>query len=76
MPIDKFGTSLRKNGAEPYYQWSGLLRNFVRDNALYMGATDFDAKSRKIRHVALLIDDDANKHYCATERENFEKSTG
>jgi len=65
MPINKFGTSLGKIGAEPYYQWSGLLRNFVRDNALCMGATDFDAKSRKIRRVALPVDDDdaANKRY-------------
>jgi len=65
MPINKFGTSLGRSGAEPYYQWSGLLRNFVRDNALYMGADDFDAKSRKIKRVALLVDDDdvANKRY-------------
>jgi len=65
MPINKFGTSLGKSGAEPYYQWSGLFRNFVRDNALCMGATDFDAKLRKIRRVALPVDDDnvVNKHY-------------
>jgi len=63
MPINKFGTSLGKSGAELYYQWRGLLRNFVRDNALCMGATDFDAKSRKIRHVALPVDDAANKRY-------------
>ena len=37
---------------EPYQQWSGLLRNYVRDNALCVVATDFDAKSRKIRRVA------------------------
>jgi len=37
----------------------------MRDNALCMGATDFDAKSRKIRRVALPVDDDdaANKRY-------------
>jgi len=29
----------------------------VRDNALCMGAADFDAKSRKIRRVALPADD-------------------
>jgi len=38
MPINKFGTSLGKSGAEPYYQCSGLLRNFMRDNALSMDA--------------------------------------
>jgi len=58
---------LGKSEAEPYYQWSGLFRNFVRDNALCTTdcATDFDAKSRKIRHVALPVDDDdvANKRY-------------
>jgi len=37
----------------------------VHDDVLYMGAADFDAKSRRIRRVALLIDDDdvANKCY-------------
>jgi len=62
MPINKFGTSLGRSGTEPYYQ-CGLLRNFVRDNALYMGAADFDAKSRKIKRVALPVDDDDNKRY-------------
>jgi len=38
MPVKKFGTSLGKSGAEPYYQWSGLLRNVVRSNAICMGA--------------------------------------
>jgi len=66
MPINKFGTSLGRSGAE--ITKSGLLRNFVRDNALYMGAADFDAKSCKIRRVALLVDngDVANKHYVCT----------
>jgi len=37
----------------------------MRDNALCMGAADFDAKSRKIRSVALSVDDSnvANKRY-------------
>jgi len=37
----------------------------MRDNALCMGAADFDAKSRKIRDVALPVDDGdvANKRY-------------
>ncbi|XP_071646745.1 uncharacterized protein [Temnothorax longispinosus] len=52
MLINKFGISLGRGGAEPYYQWSGLIRNYVRDNALCMVATDFDAKSRKIRRIA------------------------
>jgi len=64
MPNNKFEISLGKSGAEPYYQWSGLIRNFVRDNALCMSATDFDAKSRKIRRIELPVDDDvANKRY-------------
>jgi len=50
MPINKFGASLGKSGAEPYYQWSGLLRNFVRDNALCMGATDFDKKNATLQN--------------------------
>lgn len=63
MPINKFGISFGRT--ESYYQWNGLIRNYVRDNALCMTATDFDAKSRKIRRVALPIDDDdvANKRY-------------
>jgi len=65
MPINKFGTSLGRSGAEPYYQWNELFRNFVRDNALCTGAADFDAKSRKIRRVALPVGDGnvANKRY-------------
>lgn len=57
MPIDKFGTLLGRRGTDPYYQWNRLLRNYVRDNALCMVTTDFDAKSLKIRHVALPVDD-------------------
>lgn len=49
----------------PYYQWSGLVRNYVRDNALCRVAADFDAKSRKIRRVAQpeADTDAANKRY-------------
>jgi len=67
MPINKFGTLLGKSGAEPYYQWIGLLRNFVRDNALCVVATEFDAKSHIIRRVALPVDngDAAIKRYRA-----------
>ena len=62
---------------DPYYQWSGLIRNYVRDNALCIVATDFDAKSRKIRHVALPVDDGevANKRY-VQDCTDFERSTG
>ena len=58
-------TGLRGSGSEPYYQWSGLLRNYVRDNALCMVAADFDAKSRMIRRVAPPVDDGdvTNKQY-------------
>jgi len=77
MTINNFGRSPERSEAEPYYQWSGLLRNFVRDNALCMGAADFDAKSRKIRCVALLVDDDdvVNKRY-VLQSMNFGRSTG
>jgi len=61
MPINKFGISLGKNGAKPFYQWRGLFRIFVCDNVLCVVATDFDIKSRKIRHIALSIDDSVNK---------------
>jgi len=74
MSINKFGTLLGKCGAEPYYQQSGLLRNFVRDIVLCVVA--IDAKLRKIKRVALPVDDSdaANKRY-ATELANFERST-
>jgi hypothetical protein len=64
MPINKFGLTLG-GGSESYFQWRGLVRNFVRDNALCVDATDFDAKSRKIRRLALPVDDSdaANKGY-------------
>ncbi|XP_011878968.1 PREDICTED: uncharacterized protein LOC105568152 [Vollenhovia emeryi] len=71
MPINKFGISLGRSGTDSYYQYSGLIRNYVRDNALCVVATDFDAKSCKIRRVALPVDDDdaVNKrgyHYILT----------
>jgi len=48
-----------------------ILRNFV---TLFVCAADFDAKLRKIRRVALPVDDGdvANKRYV---RANFERST-
>ena len=65
MPINKFGLSLGKGESESHYQWRGLLRNYVCDNALCIVVTDFDAKSRKIRRVTLPADDAdaANKWY-------------
>jgi len=45
MPINKFGLSFG-GGSESHYQWRGLLRNYVHDNAFCMVATDFDANSR------------------------------
>ena len=44
MPINKFGLLLGVE-SESHYQ-CGLLRNYVRDNALCIIAADFDAKSR------------------------------
>jgi len=54
MPINKFGLFERRNNAtvNNWYHWNGLMRNYVHDNALCRVATDYDAKSRKIRHVA------------------------
>jgi len=66
----------RSEKAEPYYQWSGKLRNYVRDNALCVIAANFDAKSRKIRCIALPIEDDdvASKRY-VEQSANFERLT-
>lgn len=64
MSINKFGLSLETPN-NSYYQWNALLRNYVRDNALCQIASGFDARSRKIRRVALPEDDTdaANKQY-------------
>lgn len=56
MSINKFGLSLGTPN-NSYYQWNGLLRNYVRDNALCQTASGFDARSRKIRRVAQPEDD-------------------
>ena len=69
MPINKFGFSLHKSevgsSTMNYYTLNGLLRNYVRDNALCRSIDDFDAKTRKIRRVAQPeADSDAvNKQY-------------
>ena len=67
MPINKVGVSLEKSGAArmDYYKLNGVLRNYMRDNALCVVGADFDAKSRKIRRVAQpVVDTDAaNKLY-------------
>jgi len=51
MPINKFGLFERRNNDDDSH-WSGLVRHYVRNNALCCVATDYDAKSRKIRRVA------------------------
>ena len=73
MPINKFELSLG-GGSESHYQWRGLLINYVRNNALCIVAAD--AKSRKIRRVALLVDDAdvANKRYMQ-QSSKFERSS-
>jgi hypothetical protein len=68
MHINKFGISEQSRDATnaiSYHQWRGLVRNFVRDNALCRTVTDFDARSRKIRRVAQPETDDnaVNKLY-------------
>ena len=65
MSINKFGLSLGSSGTESYYKWNGLIRSYVRDNALCKVNANFDAKSCKIRHVVLPVDDGdaANKRY-------------
>ena len=78
MSINKFGSSL---GAlnNTYYQQHQLLRIYVRDNALCLAATDFDARTRKICRVAQpeTDTDAANKRYVDTSvnllREEIEK---
>jgi len=64
MSINKFGKSLGSSD-NSYYQWNALLRNYVRDNTLCRTASDFDARSRKIRRVAQpeADTDAANKVY-------------
>jgi len=68
MPLNKFGIRSKPFGkrseTELYNQWNEF-RNYVRDNTLCVVAVDFNAKSRKIRRVALPIDDGnaANKRY-------------
>ena len=79
MPINKFGLFERRNDAtvNNWYHWNGLMRNYVRDNALCRVATDYDAKSRKIRHVAQpeVDTDAANKLYVEQCLIACEKST-
>lgn len=53
MSIDKFGITRQYNTTSTlHYQWSGLVRNYVRDNALCRTTIDFDARLRKIRRLA------------------------
>jgi len=54
MSINKFGLFERRNDATPGTSdhWYRLIRRCVRKNALHRVATDYDARSRKIRRVA------------------------
>jgi len=63
MSISKFGLSDQKNDDNLFHRWSGIIRNYVYENALCRVATDFDAKSCKIRRVALPVDNVVNKRF-------------
>lgn len=66
MPINKFGISLGSCGATgSYYEREALVRNHVRPIALCLDGTSYDARSRKIIHVAQPDTDSAaaNKRY-------------
>ena len=52
MSINKFGLSERRND-DSSQRCSGIVRNYVRENALCRVATDFDARLHKIRRLAL-----------------------
>jgi len=58
MPISKFGLSDQRNDDDSFHRWNGIMRNYVYENTLCRVATDFDARSCKIRRVALPVDDD------------------
>src|SRR5580765_3230686 len=51
MPINKFGLFERRNDATSTSDHR-LVRSYVRKNALCRVATDYDARSCKIRRVA------------------------
>ena len=74
MPVNKFGMSLtnRSNGdgidgASAVRLRSSIesLRNYTRNNALFMSEDSYDAKERKIRRVAApeIDDDETNRTY-------------
>ena len=67
MSINKFGASLGIPNTL-HYQCNGILRTYVRDNALCLTASGFDARSCKIRRVAQPESDTdaANKRYVET----------
>jgi len=53
MPINKFGLFERRDEAiSTSDHWSKLVTSYLRQNALCCIATDYDARSRKIRRVA------------------------
>ena len=66
MPVNKFGASLERSGyAESRRPSVESLRGYVRDNALCLNQSDYDARERKIRRVAApeTDTDAANKSY-------------
>jgi len=53
MPINKFGLFERRNEViSTRDHWGESVTSYLRQNALCRVATDYDAKSRKIRRVA------------------------
>jgi predicted RNase H-like nuclease (RuvC/YqgF family) len=52
MPINKFGLFEQRNDAAESNHLSRLVTSYVHQNALCRVATDYDARSRKIRRVA------------------------
>jgi len=53
MPINKFGLFERRNDAiDTSDRWGKVVTSYLRQNALCRVATDYDARSRKIRRVA------------------------
>jgi len=82
IPISKFGLSKQRNDDDSYHRWNGIMRNYVYENVLCCVVTDFDARSCKIRRVALPVDNDdvvnkrfvqLNMHILKNEQDEIEK---
>ena len=52
MSVNKFGMSMRGNEIEKSQSSIESLRNYVHDNGLCLNPDHYDAKERKIEHVA------------------------